>query len=139
MLGYKGAWPGAELHNYTMGTLQYLDSALQALSSTAPQSRITMLHHHPYRAPHLVPDFIYGFSAAKKEAIVSVLESHFPRSAYWGIITGHWHRWYNGSALDQWPQLVQWETEACKVSSAFSLAHVYGNTITHIDKMYGTH
>jgi len=135
--GYNGAWPGAELHNFTGGTIRWLDSKLSRLSQSSPNSKITMLHHHPYRAPLGVPDFIYGFSKEKKEAVVDVLNAHFPRSSYWGIITGHWHRWYNGTALDQWPQFVQWETEACKVSSAFSLVHVHGNTITKIDKMYG--
>ena len=84
-----------------------------------------------------MPDSIYGFSKEKKESVVKVLDAHFPKNAYWGIVTGHWHRWYNGTALDSWPEFIQWETEACKVSSAFSLAHVHGNTITKIDKMYG--
>ena len=137
--GYKGAWPGAELHNYTGGTFQWLDSKLANLASSAPLSKITMLHHHPYRAPFGVPDDIYGFSHQKKYDVVHVLQKHFPMSSYWGIVTGHWHRWYNGTALDEFPHFIQWETEACKVSSAFSLVHVHGSAITHIDKMYGNH
>lgn len=139
IVGYKGAWPGAELHNFANGTFQWFSNRLAALHHTTSNPKVTMFHHHPYRAPTGVPDFIYGFSSAQKTTVANLLTSSFPKPSYWGIITGHWHRWYNGTALDQWPQLIQWETEACKVSSAFSLVHVHGASISFIEKMYGNH
>lgn len=136
-LGYKGAWPGAQLHDYQNGTFQFLNERLRLLSKSNDQRKIIMMHHHPYRAPFIVPDFIYGFSSEQKTKVREMLLSHLPKERYIGIIAGHWHRWFDGTAFDEWPEFKQWETEACKATSAFSLVHIKNGNIDRIDRLYG--
>jgi hypothetical protein len=142
-LGYKGAWPGAELHNFVGGTFQWLATELQRLQADAngsvPPNSITLLQHHSFRAPLGVPDFIYGFSGDQKTQVRALLSNYFPEQQYWGVIAGHWHRWFNGTAFDEWPTFRQWETDACKLNGAISLVRYRGSQIVGIDKEYGTY
>lgn len=137
-LGYKGSWPGVELHNYHMGTFQWLNSTLLSLQSgnmTVADSSIVLMQHHPFRAPLGVPDFIYGWSSSQKKAIRAVLELAFPVEKYWGVIAGHWHRWFDGTAFDEWPTFRQWETAACKDTGSITLVGVSGGQIGKLQKL----
>ncbi|CAF4598282.1 unnamed protein product, partial [Didymodactylos carnosus] len=53
-LGYKGSMPTAELHDFTGGTLPWLNDQLEQLSQQQKSSsllNIVLLQHHPLRAP----------------------------------------------------------------------------------------
>lgn len=135
MLGYKGAWPGADLHDYSGGTFAFLREQLATIENdTRP---VVLMQHHPFRAPLLVPDFIYGFSGKQKEAVRNLLSTYLPVERYWGVLAGHWHRWFDGTAFDEWPSFRQWETEACKAGGAISLVRVNEGRIVNIQRLYG--
>jgi hypothetical protein len=93
-LGYKGAWPGAELHDYAGGTLPWFANELKLLAAStngnSPAS-ITMLQHHSFRAPLGVPDMIYGFSGQQKSTIRNTLSKYLPVEQYWGVIAGAYY------------------------------------------------
>jgi len=134
-LGYKGAMPGAQLHNFTGGTLPFLASRLQVIPDNI--KTIVFLQHHPYRSPWYVPEWIYGFSTDQKDAVRYLLTYYQPLDRYWGVFAGHWHRWYNGTAFDEWPKFWEWETDACKNNAAITLVTVEDDKIVDTQQFTG--
>jgi len=65
-----------------------------------------------------------------------MLLKYHPIEKYWGVLAGHWHRWFNGTAFDEWPTFMQWETEACKLSGGFSLITIKNDSIIDLKQMY---
>lgn len=45
--------------------------------------------------------------------------------------------WSNGTAFDEWPSFIQWETSATKTDYAFTLVTVQNDKIYSTEKMYG--
>lgn len=135
--GYRGAWPGVQLHNFTGGTFDFLEKRLALLSQTKSRTfQIVSLQHHPYRAPLFVPSDIYGWAGWQKAAMRTLFETYFPVEQYFGVIAGHWHRWFNGTAFDEWPTFRQWETAACKEGGYITIATVSnGNQITDLERL----
>jgi len=94
-LGYKGAWPGAELHNYQGGTFIWLRDQLAKLQSIRNDKRqVIMMQHHPFRTPLGIPDWIYGFNSQSKEAVRNLLSNYLPVERYWGVIAGRHCSYY---------------------------------------------
>jgi predicted MPP superfamily phosphohydrolase len=137
-LGYKGSWPGSELHDFPGGTLQWLEAKLLEIQKRGYDGKkIVLLQHHPYRCPFYVPDFIYSFSHDQKSRIRDILAKYLPIDRYWGHFAGHFHRWHEGPAFDEseWQSFYQWETCACKIDGSFAVANVKnGNEIVNIEK-----
>jgi len=134
-LGYKGSMPGAQLHEFPGGTLSFLEERLKVVPDEI--EKIVFLQHHPYKAPWYIPGYIYSFSEGQQEIIRNVLQKYQPIERYWGVIAGHFHMWWNSTAFDVWPTFLQWETDACKVTSAFTLVTVENNQLVKFEKMYG--
>jgi len=121
-LGYKGSMPGCELHNFTGGTLEFLNERLEALPSTI--ENIVLLQHHVFRPPWYIPGIIYAFSEDQEDVIRETLIKYHSVEKYFGVFAGHFHMWDNETAFDEMPTFRQWETEACKVSSAITIFSV---------------
>jgi hypothetical protein len=137
-LGYKGSWPGVEMHDFPGGTYQWLRDSLQSMNRSAvsvADASIVLMQHHPFRAPIGVPDFIYGWSGSQKKAMRVMFQEAFPVEKYWGVVAGHWHRWFNGTSFDEWPSFRQWETNACKLQGSITLAHVRGGSISQLQRL----
>lgn len=133
-LGYKGAYPGAQLHDYPSGTFQFLKNRLRRLAGQDHKKKVLFLHHIPYRAPPLVPSFIFGFSSSQKHAVMELLLDHLPKERYIGSIAGHWHRWFDGTAFDEWPEYKQWEIDACKETKAFGIFQIKKGQIVKFEQ-----
>jgi len=129
-LGYKGALPLAELHDFPGGTFPWLLNKLAHLPNQT--KHLVLLQRHPFAMPIFVPEIIYSFSAYAKERILSHLRKPGIAERYWGVIAGHLHVWYSGVKVDR-----QWLTEATKVGSAISLVHVKDGSISDIIKLFG--
>eukprot|EP01113_Clastostelium_recurvatum_P034950 TRINITY_DN4808_c0_g1_i2.p1 TRINITY_DN4808_c0_g1~~TRINITY_DN4808_c0_g1_i2.p1 ORF type:complete len:340 (-),score=82.17 TRINITY_DN4808_c0_g1_i2:60-1079(-) len=143
-LGYMGAMPTAELHDFEGGTFQWLHTQLTYLDALSAKQttplRIIMFQHHPFRTtPEIIPGFIYAFSEEKRLKILSELAQH-THLDFWGSFVGHFHMWWNGTAFgDLRPSFIQWETDACKNDDAFTLVTVDDTTgaIKNMQKMTG--
>ncbi|CAF0811890.1 unnamed protein product [Didymodactylos carnosus] len=141
-LGYKGSMPTAELHDFTGGTLPWLNDQLEQLSQQQKSSsllNIVLLQHHPLRAPWYIPGDIYAFSELKRLKIKSILDKYKKNLHFFGLFAGHFHMWSNGTAYDDWKTFIQWETEACKETKAFTLMTVneLDGSIINMEKYYG--
>jgi hypothetical protein len=134
-LGYKGSFPGSELHMFPGGTFDWLEKKLQKLQQEKPKS-IIILQHHPFRTPMFVPEFIYSFSSHQKGLIKDLLKKYITIPTYWGHFAGHFHRWYTGPAFDEkeWSSFMQWESAASKTDGSFALIDVKGDRIVNIEK-----
>lgn len=125
----------------TGGTFHWLSSRLAELSrevgGRSGDVEIALFHHQPYKTP--VPDWLFAFNKKQKASIRDMLESHFDISKYWGAFAGHVHRWFQGTAFDEpeWKTFQQWESRACKSTSAFTLVRVENGYITSCEKRYG--
>lgn len=130
-LGYKGSWPGADLHEFPCGTMDWLKRKLQEISNRRPRApkRIIIAQHHPFRAPYPIPSAIYAFSGTQKKAIRNVLAKYMPIDTYWGIVAGHFHRWFEGKAFDEeeWESHEQFEAMASLTDGSFALVSIADN------------
>jgi predicted MPP superfamily phosphohydrolase len=135
----KGPWPGTELHNFTGGTFQWLETKLQQIQKKGyNDKKIVFLQHHPFRCPFYVPEFMYGFNQEEKDQIHSLLAKYLPIDRYWGHFAGHYHRWHEGPAFDdkEWQFFYQWESCACKVDGSFAVINFKNfNDIVSIEKV----
>lgn len=129
-LGYKGSWPGAELHDFACGTMGWLERKLQQIQSRAqPPKNIILVQHHPFRAPFPIPDFIYGISGGQKKAIRALLSKYLPIETYWGVLAGHFHRWFEGNAFNEreWTKYQQFEAMASLTDGSFAIINIADN------------
>jgi len=134
-LGYLGAWPGCQLHNFTGGTFQWLGERLSAIPSNI--KTIILLQHQPFKAPPIVPDVIYDFPITWRHDIKELLLQHQPAEKYWGVFAGHYHIWWNGTAFDDWREFREWETKACKKDGAITVATVDNDSIVQLLRFEG--
>jgi len=142
MRGDKGCLPNAELYNFPGGTYQWLESRLKKLDFFDRQ--IVFLQHQGFRTMAIPPDWIFTFNRTEKEQFRNLLLKHRLLNNYFGVFAGHLHRWYNGTAFDEWNTFVQWETAACKgewdddlIHSGFTLASVENGRISNIQIFHG--
>ena len=61
--------------------------------------QIITMQHQPYELPIIVPGFVYAFGEPEKKEIRNLLARYFPVEKYWGVIAGHMHIWWNGTAF----------------------------------------
>ena len=123
LLTYPGGHPQAELHDFPGGTLPWLQQQLAALPATT--RRVFFFQHHPFRYPHWIPDFIYGFDTAEKAAFRSALLEDHDVSLYGAVFAGHLHRSILTTAFDELPTFTQVETSACKETGEVTLVELY--------------
>ena len=82
------------------------------------------------------------FCFAKDDAakVRAVVERRFGKGRpgpFWGVLAGHQHRWYNGTAFDAdgWGSFRQWENSAVKGDA---LDHEMANSIASFEVASGT-
>ena len=128
----------ADLNNVTGGSWPWFTGQLSGLDPE--RDVVYLVTHQPFRCRMGVPDWYFCFSREMKQAFRHVvsdyrLESAFVRGAQ---LSGHQHRWFNGTAFDEWESFRQFEVSAvkgdvfdAKMSSSFALFEVddRGNTI----------
>lgn len=121
-----GVGPQAELHNFTCGTFDWLNTTLkEGLEKHIEQFFI--VQHHPFHNRDSLDPFgfnvKYNFTFDKHQdfALQELLSTYYDPSAYIGSIAGHLHRWYNGTAFNKYTassasflRLPAYETPACK-------------------------
>jgi hypothetical protein len=132
-LGYKGAMPTAMLHDFPNGTLPFLSHRLSLLKEYKPK-QVIFIQHHPFRSPAPVPSEIYGFGSQKKRIFRELLAKHYNAAQYFGIFGGHWHRWYEGNAFDEWTHFKQYEPNAVKNRPSIILVKVVNSQISSVTK-----
>jgi predicted phosphodiesterase len=138
VLGYKGSMPGGSLYDFPGGTFQWLQQRLKLLSSSPDQfNQVVFLQHQPFRTPWWGPSWLMTFTSEEKAKFRSMISNIMPVEKYWGVFAGHFHIWYNGTAFDEWPTFMQWETEATKTTSAFTLVTVKNDQIVDLEQNYG--
>lgn len=144
----RGVGPQAFLHDFPGGTIDWLAQTLPVLYDRNV-SQIAFLQHHPYRLQIYAPDRIYGFDRTEKARIQEVLQKSMPLSNYFGVIAGHLHRFFEGTAFDEegFEDFRQIETDTCKghvtdrvprnVYGAFTLVRVRDNHIVSTEQFIG--
>eukprot|EP01096_Ripella_sp_DP13-Kostka_P006738 TRINITY_DN2434_c0_g1_i2.p1 TRINITY_DN2434_c0_g1~~TRINITY_DN2434_c0_g1_i2.p1 ORF type:complete len:363 (+),score=106.77 TRINITY_DN2434_c0_g1_i2:63-1091(+) len=138
ILGYLGSLPGAALHAYPGGTYPWLAKRLSILPNSTTNGNVIFFQHHPYHLQWHIPAWEDGFPPKAQDKIRDVLQYYHPVPQYWGVICGHIHHWYNGTAFgDIWPTFLEWQTSACKREAAFSLVHMKNSQLVSISKNYG--
>lgn len=128
--------PGANLYDFSGGTLPWLQEQLDQLKDE--NGTIVLLQHHPFRAPFYIPGEICAFGEEKRLRVEHVLREHSTLN-YFGVFAGHFHMWSDGKAFDSLPKFRQFETDACKVAQAIALVTADTKTgeILNIEKLYG--
>jgi len=96
----RGVGPWAELHDFPGGTVDWLARTLPQLAARGV-SQVVFLQHHPYRLQIYAPDIIYGFDRKEKARIQEILRASMPLDKYHGVIAGHLHRFFVGTAFDE--------------------------------------
>jgi len=129
-LGYKGAMPTAQLHDFPCGTFPWMVERISNLPSNI--THVVLLQHHPFAMPLFIPEIIYSFPPSEKAKVMHELHKPGIKEKYWGVIAGHLHVWYNGLKSD-----AQWLTEATKDSSAFTFVRVQNGTLSTFTKFFG--
>jgi len=129
-LPYAGVGPEAELHEYTCGTTDWLDTQLKTLSeqpSAIDNTRFFLIQHHPFHNRDLMDPlghnlyYNFTFDFNQDSTMQNLLGAYFPPSSFLGVQAGHMHRWFDGEAFtrftaisDEWAKVPEWETSACK-------------------------
>lgn len=115
-----GVGPQAELHDFSCGTIEWLQNSLGSYSD---DTTIFIAQHHPFNFDPTGQNRIknFTFDITQEHRIQQVLGEYFPVSSYLGMQAGHIHRWFNGSAFtaktalsDEWMEFRQFETSSCK-------------------------
>lgn len=134
-IGGCGVPGNADLHDFTGGAMPWFRDRLAALAKRTPVQRpprsVFLLTHQPFRCRVGVPDWVFCFSGAHKATVRTALLAAGAGvlPAFWGVLAGHQHRWFNGTAFDEtdFRGFRQWENSATKgdaidhnASSAFS-------------------
>jgi len=126
---FEGARPDADLHDFEGGTLRWLKARLAALPATT--RTVIFLQHHGFRTAPPIPAAAFTFSSAEGAAFRGALEAAPPLSRYFGVLAGHSHRDYHGTAFDEWPWFEQHELAATKETGELALVHVLADgTVT---------
>ena len=140
--------PGmAELFNFTNGTIEWFHSQLTSTRTMRPTiASVIMAIHQPFRCRQGVPDWAFCFSKKDKDAIRAILRaSPLPLHSFWGVLAGHQHRWFNGTAFDEaeFHQFRQWENSAVKgdvfdseMASSFSVLTFEDSRVTMMEKFW---
>ena len=121
----------ADLNNVSGGSWDWFDRQLRAIDAT--RDVVFLVTHQPFRCRAGVPDWYFCFSKRMKQAFRTAvidqgLERAFERGAQ---LSGHQHRWFDGTAFDEWPSFRQFEVSAVKgdvfdgnMSSSFAIFDV---------------
>jgi 3',5'-cyclic AMP phosphodiesterase CpdA len=155
--GWPGSLPNGELQSMPNGTFVWLKETLQNLADDPSVEQIVFLQHQGYRPPPYVPiSGIITFSEEHKLALRALFKGAMSITKYFGVICGHIHRWYSGTAfgfdvltgepgLSEWDSFAQYETDACKgqwdnmaINSSFSLMSVANSRITNVERCNGS-
>ena len=118
----RGAAPEADLHNFPGGTLPWLRERLAAVPLDT--QKVFFIQHQGIKTPIYSPDWLYTFDANERDQYKAALLNAWDRELYWGLFAGHIHRRWEGSAFDDWPELIQMETAACQDGSQVTLVRV---------------
>jgi len=128
---FNGVFPRAELHDFPGGTLPWLEGTLKDISKD-DISEVVLLQHYPFRLPFARPEFLFGFSGEDKQRIADLLIKYLPKDKIFGMLCGHMHRFFNGTALDQIQEWRQWETDANKKYSVITIGSVLNGKLVDL-------
>ena len=106
----------AELFDFKNGTLDWFR---KEVTDNTPQEieTVIFLIHQPFRCRFGVPDWYFCFSKENKKVIRNIISSSpVDNKKFWGVLAGHQHRWFNGTAFDEpaFKHFRQWENSAIK-------------------------
>jgi hypothetical protein len=138
--------PGmAELFNFTKGTLKWFEQEVVGNIRRTVETVIFMIHQ-PFRCRFGVPDWAFCFSKDDKKAIRDIIRrSTTPLDKFWGVLAGHQHRWFNGTAFDEpdFQHFRQWENSAVKgdvfdskMASSFTILTFEDSKVVHMEKFW---
>ena len=87
----------------------------------------------------MVPSWYFCFAKDDAAKVRSAVERRFGKGRpgpFWGVLAGHQHRWYNGTAFDAdgWEAFRQWENSAVKGDA---LDHEMANSIASFEVASG--
>ena len=109
----------------------WFNNELEQINSE--QDTVFLITHQPFRCRFGVPDWYFCFSKQMKKEFRNAVSSRGLESAFerGSQLSGHQHRWYDGTSFDEWPSFRQFEASAVKgdvfdskMSSSFALFHV---------------
>ncbi|MBI4424020.1 MAG: metallophosphoesterase [Elusimicrobia bacterium] len=98
MFPFPGIDPGANLFDFNGGTYRWLAQLVRS-GWLDDKKKVFVLQHHPIRT--LTPNF--GFSNGEKRKLGAILA----REEFWGVLAGHEHRSYVGTAFDHLDRVVR--------------------------------
>lgn len=134
----RGVYGYADIFNFTGGTLQWLRSRLKLIHEQPRKPKtIIFVQHHSFDT-FIIPPWWIGFIEEKKVAIRKVLSEFLPPSTYWGVFSGHIHRWFDGIAFNKvpgWENFKQWETNAAKETPSVTLVTFKDSKIVKVEKL----
>lgn len=135
----NGTLPLADLHDFPGGTFQWLRSRLKNIKEQGVKPKsIVFVQHHSFDT-WIFPRWYMGFIEEKRIALMKLLSEYLPISAYWGVFSGHIHRWFDGRPFSErgWENFRQWETYATKYEPAVTVATFRDSKIVKIEKLLG--
>jgi 3',5'-cyclic AMP phosphodiesterase CpdA len=131
--GYKGTLPEADLHDFPGGTLPWLRDRLARLPASTRQ--VIFLQHHPFRiVPPSPPAAAFAFTGAETASFRQAVEAAPPLSRFWGVLAGHTHLQYDGTAFDEWPSFEQHVPKATKDTSLVTVVHVAADGVVTVEQ-----
>ena len=150
-VGGCGVPGNADLHAFPGGVMPWFEGRLRALAKRPPSERpdrsVFLLSHQPFRCRPGIPDWWFCYSMEKKADVRDAILGAGPNvlPAFWGVLAGHEHRWFNGTAFDEprFGRFRQWENSATKgdwfdanASSAFSTWSFTAGRLTMITRSW---
>lgn len=137
-VGGCGVPGNAALHDFPGGAFPWFEARVMALTPEA--KTVILLSHQPFRCRPGVPDWYFCFAKDDAAKVRAAVERRFGKGRpgpFWGVLAGHQHRWYNGTAFDAdgWGSFRQWENSAVKGDA---LDHEMANSIASFEVVSGT-
>ena len=158
-VGGCGVTGKADFNNVTGGSWDWFQSELQAMSQEVrsaersesnesseskadktllkeEQSVVYFVTHQPFRCRFGIPDWYFCYSKIMKKNFRDVVSKYGLKKLFEGgsQLSGHQHRWYAGTAFDEWETFQQFEVSAVKgdvydsdMSSSFAVFQVDEN------------
>jgi predicted MPP superfamily phosphohydrolase len=129
-IGGCGVMGNADLNNITNGSWSWFENQLK---QNEKNDIIYLVTHQPFRCRFGVPDWSFCFSKSMKKSFRTIVKKNHLEKAFerGSQLSGHQHRWYNGTAFDEWPNFRQFEVSAVKgdvfdseMSSSFAIFHL---------------